>query len=223
MKKIYFAIFIALFSTLLKSADIGKNKSTFYSNVLIIYYHKNLNNETIQSFHNVNKKRISTVIFKTMKYSPQSIYLKATIGNLTGMVIGGVSGVAISGYFWRKAHPNINNASHPDVGLSSIPYILTGFFSGGMLGSAIGTTIALRSGMTNIERLKIFTISLTPYFVPLTLMLSDLKGDDRKRHPTLFRITLGVSIPLSVCLPAWEYKRLLKLKNDLEKKFSSDP
>jgi len=156
-----------------------------------------------RTVHNLNRsKRQVTLPLKLNLQksgkSKQSPYVKAAIGNVTGMIMGGLfGGIMSTGIF-----------GNPDDGLYNVGLFITGMYSGGIIGAATGTTIALRTGIKSRDCFKIFLYSLAPHLVHAGLVVNNLKNNKSIDEPAIV-YSIGFSIPLSVILPIWEYKKLI--------------
>jgi len=130
-------------------------------------------------------------------------YFKATTGNLSGMIIGGI----IGGFVTAKAFAS-DTRDKPYAGLDNIGYVGFGVYTGSIIGAATGTTIALGSGLTMQEKGIIFSMSIAPHLVHYGILLNDKTAP---AHSKPFKVSFGISFPLSIALPAY-YKKCIKTK-----------
>jgi gas vesicle protein len=141
----------------------------------------------------------------TKHFDIRSPLVKATIGNSTGMAIGGIIGGITALRIW-----GIDATDNPDAGLGNVFIMAAGMYYGGVFGAATGTTIALKKGLSQHERIKTFLLSLAPHLLPSRLIMSGLGINDQRRSSTLLKVTFVVSFPLSIGLPAIYYHNLMK-------------
>ena len=130
-------------------------------------------------------------------------YFKATTGNLSGFALGAIVGGIIF-----SAIDQTETKGNPDASLKALGVLAMGAYTGGIIGSATGTTIALGSGLTMQEKGIIFSMSIAPHLVHYGILLNDKTAP---AHSKSFKVSFGISFPLSIALPAY-YKKCIKTK-----------
>jgi len=126
-------------------------------------------------------------------------YIRSIVGNLTGFTLGAIVGSITGGALYTKGKYGVGNV------------IILGYsaYTGAVIGSAAGSTIALGKGLSIKEKSIIFSFSLAPHLVNYGILLNDKNAP---AHSKSFKVSFGISFPLSIRLPAFYYKKFIKTK-----------
>lgn len=127
--------------------------------------------------------------------------LRSAIGNIAGLALG-----AIAGGFISSSIISTDTKSNPDASLRALSIWAMGAYTGGIIGSATGSTIALGSGLSFKEKGILFSTSLAPHIVHYGILLTDKNS---LSHSKPFKISFCISIPLSITLPSFYYKKVI--------------
>lgn len=137
--------------------------------------------------------------------SGSRVYKRAILGNIIGIAAGSLLGAFIMPVVWQPI-----TGVRIEPGLGAMGVVLAGMYGGGIIGAATGTTISLRSGITNWERIKIFSLSLAPHLIHAGIVISQVKDTNILTRTNI--TIVAISIPLSAIIPALEYNRIIKTK-----------